>query len=113
MAACPNAQMSTLLTHSSNCSTVFLRSIYDKTCPRCNKISIVIQLQRKTTTNGASLMESMSARNTARNIANQYGLRPAELLDRLYVSKTNQIVVQAKPKPKRNRTRMEVGDDEI
>lgn len=99
------------LVHSNDCSTVFLRSIYDKACPRCNKISIVIQLQRKTTSNGASLMESMAARDTARVIASKYGLKPAELIDRLYVSKTNQITV--KPKPKRNRVKMEVGEDEI
>ena len=110
MAAAFSAQMSMSLTHSPDCSTIFLRSIYDKSCPRCKIINIVIHLRR---TNGFSLVEAANRMSQAAKIGIKYGLKQAELLDRLYVSKTNQIVVAAKPKPKRNRIKMEVGDDEI
>lgn len=80
------------LRHSDECSSIFLRSVYDKTCPRCQKIGIVIQLKRKTTNNGCSWQEADAARQVASLFSVKFDLKGAELIDRLYVSATNKIV---------------------
>lgn len=49
------------LAHSQDCSTVFLRSIYDRSCPRCAVVGKVILLRRKTILNGASSNEAEAA----------------------------------------------------
>jgi hypothetical protein len=81
------------LRHSDECQSIFMTSTYDKRCPRCSKIWIVIQLKRKNTSNGATILEALSANQQASNIANKYQLKPVELRDRLYESPTNDIVI--------------------
>jgi hypothetical protein len=81
------------LRHSDECQSVFMTSTYDKRCPRCSKIWIVIQLNRKRIENGATALESIAANRQATTIACKYMLKPVELRDRLYESPTNDIVI--------------------
>jgi len=97
-----------MLAHSDECQSVFMTSTYDKRCPRCSKIWIVVQLQRKTTTNGATILEAMSASGQAKAIAIKYQLKAVELRDRLYESPTNDLITTRygeMSKPKRGRAK--------
>jgi hypothetical protein len=90
-------------THRDGCASRVLLSQYDKTCPRCAQIWKVIQLRRRTTANGSSVLEAESAARLADLLASKFQLARAELVDRLYASPTNQLVIpvvrRAKSKP--------------
>jgi hypothetical protein len=90
-----DASARAVLSHSSTCSSVFLRSIYDKTCPRCAIVGKVILLRRKNIRNGASAPEAQAASAIALRLIAKHDLKQAELLDRLYTSVTNKIRVKS------------------
>jgi hypothetical protein len=81
------------LRHSDECQSIFMTSTYDKRCPRCSKIWIVIQLKRKTMDNGCTWNEVLAAGKQALHLSTKYQLKSVELRDRLYESPTNDIVI--------------------
>jgi hypothetical protein len=72
------------LKHRPNCSTNFFSSEFDDNCPRCKKIKIIIHLRRRNQKNGSSPEEEQIAFAKANQLMIQYGIKRAEVLDRLF-----------------------------
>jgi len=79
---------------NNGCRTNFNLLVFDRTCPRCSKIKIVIDLKRKTTAHGASEGEESAALTLADSIIDKYKLKRGEVFDRLYPPPTKEQFVE-------------------
>jgi hypothetical protein len=86
--------------HSPQCSSVFVRCVFDDACPRCSLVNKVVHLRRKRLSLGCSLSEQMSAESVAQAIIIRYQLAPAECVDRVY-EKQLAIAEGRRPVPKK------------
>lgn len=93
------------LLHSLDHKTLWVRSQYDLSCPRCSVINKFIHLKRRNVMNGATLNESLSAQSLAARLCEKYTLTSAEQLDRLYTSPTQSPSAQAEKVRKRRERR--------